>query len=580
MLRDLRFVRGVCKASSLKAGAGTAAQQWSACGSRAGRWLWLAVYALVAAMILGTGPAQAAIVTWTGGGANGNWSNTDNWLGGTAPGSTSALTSTDIALFNSGVNNWGNSSGNPVVIDSTTQNLGGINFNASAGNYFIGSTSGNALLLTSGGSIQILGTYASSNGTETINAPLVVEGTNGTYTLADNSNNQGTLVIGGGISGGAAGNTVLTLGGSMTNNNNSTYSTVSGAISNGSATTLGVAMSGPGNWTLSGANTYTGATTISGGNLQISGPNGSISHSSGITIGNNATLTLTNTGAGVPAARIGSSVGIASYGGNFNFNNNAGSGLTYSEATGAVSLAAGQFNLYMNNNQNQSGNSQTLTLGGLNPSGLGTVTFSGNGFLPDATNNMYLVSGASGSGPGSGQIIGPWATVGNGSNGNNQSDYAVYDATGHVDGGRHCQHGRIGLDQRHQRLHRERRPEPGRQRHGGGAARQRQQRQPESLPVQPADGRPVGRRQRQLADPGHQRQSEPEHRGGGQAVCHRRPAERVHLRADRGQRRPADAGQVGQQRPVPQRAQHLQRRGGAESGLIYMNNPSAWAAAC
>ena len=48
--------------------------------------------------------------------------------------------------------------------------------------------------------------------------------------------------------------------------------------------------------------------------------------------------------------------------------------------------------------------------------------------MPNATTNMYVVSGATAT-P-AGQIIGPWVTVGN--NSNQATDYAVYDSAGHV----------------------------------------------------------------------------------------------------------------------------------------------------
>jgi len=61
--------------------------------------------------------ALAASETWSGSGGNGNWSNTNNWVGGVAPGSTSSTSSADVAVFNAAIaNGWGNS-GTPVVID-------------------------------------------------------------------------------------------------------------------------------------------------------------------------------------------------------------------------------------------------------------------------------------------------------------------------------------------------------------------------------------------------------------------------------------------------------------------------------
>ncbi len=410
MWRDAGFFGGVGKARFCKT------------LSRAGRWPPLQAIAILVA--LGTGPSQAAIVAWSGGstgaGSNGNWSNIANWSGGTPPGSTTGATDADIALFNSGIaNTWGNAVGNPVVINSASQNLGGINFDAAAGSYFIGSTAGNPLLLTSGGSIQILGTFGSAN-TETINAPLVIEG--GTYTFANNSG-AGILDFGGAISGGSAVAAVLNLNGA-----NTTANTVSGIISNGSAASLGVTQNGAGAWTLTGANTYTGATTINNGTINISGAAGSINGSSGITL-DNGTLTVINAATQTGVNRIGSSASIASNGGTFNWNNASSANAVYAQTIGTIALGSGQLNVVLGTNQTGASNTQTLTLGGLTQSGAGAVAFSVPGGL-NATTNIVAVAGASGGGATSGQIIGPWATVGSGAAA--QTDYAVYTAAGQV----------------------------------------------------------------------------------------------------------------------------------------------------
>ena len=169
------------------------------------------------------GTARAADGSWDGGStANGNWATAQNWIGDpTAPGATTGTTNPDIATFNAAIaNSWG-LTGTPVVT-TLSMNIGGISFDKAAGSYFIGSTGGNAIKLSSGGAIQILNTLTATNATETINAPLAIQAAGGGYTFANNSANgtgagAGTLNIGGGITGGAAGATVLTLGGSNTN---------------------------------------------------------------------------------------------------------------------------------------------------------------------------------------------------------------------------------------------------------------------------------------------------------------------------------------------------------------------------
>jgi autotransporter-associated beta strand protein len=238
----------------------------------------LALVAITASMVVAAPSAQAATGTWTGGSTtDGNWSDSLNWLSGFVPGSTSVLNNGDTALFNSAIaapGNWGNSAVNPVVIDQSTQNIGSITFDAAAGAYFIGSTSGpNSLLLSSGGAINLGTTATSFTGTgtaETINAPLVLEpassSTAGTYSFVNNSTTASDVLnFGGGISGGTTtAGVMLTLGGANTGNN-----TISGVVSNGAAAGgVSIAVTG-GTWVLNNANTFSGTTNITAGTLNI-----------------------------------------------------------------------------------------------------------------------------------------------------------------------------------------------------------------------------------------------------------------------------------------------------------------------
>ena len=249
------------------------------------------------AALLAVQSAQAASQVWDGGSlVNGNWSTIENWVGDpAAPGDTASTTNADVTTFNAVIaNTWG-LVGTPLVIDSATQNIGGLAFDLLADNYFIGNTAGNSLLLSSGGTIQILNTLTATNAVETINAPLIIQGAGGTSTFANNSANgagagAGTLNIGGGITGAVAGATVLTLSGSNTNAN-----LISGIIGNGSATTFGITKSGLGTWGLSGANTFSGQLTVQDGTLAIASINNASSNG---TLGNSAlAVILGNTGA-------------------------------------------------------------------------------------------------------------------------------------------------------------------------------------------------------------------------------------------------------------------------------------------
>jgi len=193
--------------------------------------------------------------------------------------------------------------------------------------------------------------------------------------------------------------------------------------------------------TLQGVNTYTGATNIYGGTVQLNGDLGTINQSSSIAIAGGAALYLQNVANAIQPSvdRVKNTAPIAAYGGNIQYVNTATAGVAYTETIGAVTTNAGQFDILLNNNQTGgSGNSQTLTLGGLTHNNTSAVTFSSIA-NPDAyqtptglnaTINTIKVTGATQTA--SGRIIGAWATVGRGNT--QQKDYAVYDASGNVVG--------------------------------------------------------------------------------------------------------------------------------------------------
>ena len=254
------------------------------------------------AVCLSSNPAHAASQTWSGGSlVDGNWSTGGNW-GGSVPGSTSGTTNTDTATFKNAIaNTWGNSSSNPVVVDSSSQNIQSISFSGNAGNYFIGSTGGNAIYLTASGTILASVLTNASVVTETINAPLVMAGA---YVIKNSSTsgsgaNSGILNIGGAISSiSGATNTTLALQGTNTNLN-----TIGGNITNGTApTTVRITKSEAGTWVLSGTNSYTGATAVNAGTLLINGSNsaatGAITVSSGAILGGVGTVGSIITSAG------------------------------------------------------------------------------------------------------------------------------------------------------------------------------------------------------------------------------------------------------------------------------------------
>jgi autotransporter-associated beta strand protein len=194
----------------------------------------------------------AAPSSWTGASST-NWADSGNWSGA-VPGATAGTTNTDTATFNQ------NAPNSQLTIDAG-RNIQDINFDtANLNSLTIGMVGGNALLLTAGGTIQTTSTVTKS---QAVNAPLVLEG-NYTFTSGASSSSA-TLGFGGGITPAAmSGVTTLTLNGSNTGAN-----TISGILADNGTGQLAVSKSGSGTWILSGANTYSGSTTVSGGTLKF-----------------------------------------------------------------------------------------------------------------------------------------------------------------------------------------------------------------------------------------------------------------------------------------------------------------------
>lgn len=204
-------------------------------------------------------PSVAAPVEWNAS-AGGDFNTPANWNPASVPGPG------DTALFNIALSG--------AVTLSADASPGSISFDTNATGFALGALGGNTITTANGGAISILATLTAANQTFTLNAPLVLTPdsatTPGTFTIQNNGTSaSSTLVIAGGISSGTTTATeTLTLGGANTGNN-----LVSGDITNGTASALALVKSGAGTWTLSGANTYTGGTSIAGGTLVLSGGN-------------------------------------------------------------------------------------------------------------------------------------------------------------------------------------------------------------------------------------------------------------------------------------------------------------------
>lgn len=270
------------------------------------------------------GPLLAVPLYWDGS-ANSAFSNAENWStnagGGVNPDSL-VPGSGDVATFNATSLLTDNTA--PQIVD-----LGG-NISVSGLNY---TGQSNRMTLRGGGSNVVLsigagGIVASGSANSTSTSNPTVHTPTKVFTIGDTTANQnvaisltadqswvsnidGTVVptdgiyVRNGVSLGITGSHTLTLGGTSSS---TPLNTISGVISDGgSDRSLSISMNpGSGNtgnrWTLSGNNTYTGATTVAFGALTIGHANALGSTSSGTVVQAGAGLFFRDTVSGTMAA--------------------------------------------------------------------------------------------------------------------------------------------------------------------------------------------------------------------------------------------------------------------------------------
>jgi autotransporter-associated beta strand protein len=186
----------------------------------------------------------------------------------------SAMHTGAVRLSNTGNGYGGVTTVNGVVLEVTELDSGGSNSS-------IGNSSGVASnLVLSGGTLRFIGggnastnrlfTFDALGGTLDANAAVIFGG-------------GGSLVASG------TGNRTLSLIGSGNGTLNST-------IANPSVGATALVKNGNGTWTLGGANSYSGGTTVSGGTLLAANSSGSATGSGNVTIDSGATLTIGNGG--------------------------------------------------------------------------------------------------------------------------------------------------------------------------------------------------------------------------------------------------------------------------------------------
>ena len=144
-----------------------------------------------------------------------------------------------------------------------------------------------------GGTLRYIGSAASTSDRAFSLRGLTAAASNAIE--ADGTSSAATLTLTGGLSAGAAGSYTARLGGS-----NAGVNEYAGVITNGSGT-VGLEKAGGTTWVLSGANTYTGPTSIVAGRLSV---NNSLA-STAVTVANTATLGGSGTISGSVAVQSG-----------------------------------------------------------------------------------------------------------------------------------------------------------------------------------------------------------------------------------------------------------------------------------
>lgn len=232
-----------------------------------------------AILLLGSTVARATSASWNGA-TSSDWAVSTNWLGNPAvvPGTG------DTATFG------GLGNGNTTISLGAGVTIGSVGYQAGATSYTIGSGAvGSQVLTLNHGSFFGLTESAINN--QLVNAALVLGTTAGTGTYQFWPEGNRTLTLAGpvtGGTGGVAGTKTITVGLNGDNGNVA----FSGVIGGGSGT-IAITKTGTSTLTLSGANTFTGALTVSQGTLSIPTINNA---STAGPLGNSATpVSLTGT---------------------------------------------------------------------------------------------------------------------------------------------------------------------------------------------------------------------------------------------------------------------------------------------
>jgi autotransporter-associated beta strand protein len=297
----------------------------------------------------------------------------------------------DLATDGSDYTNVVNAGSGTVFTIASDVKTGSVGINHNLGTFLIGSGSPALQLnVTAGPNV--------ASGSPQITAPLILSGGLGGTTIINPTTAKMTFSSVTAING----NKTLQLDGTNTGNS------VTGTITDGSGSVITLLKTNTGTWTLGGANTYTGTTTIGQGTL-ILGSGGAINGSSTITVAAGATFDVSASSYSLGASQTLSGSGTVAG----NFSDSTGSQITPGGA-GAVetltfnnnlNLAAGDTNKFDFN----STTNDLIVVNGNLTNNAGSVINLGSlpaGGLANGTYTLMQVSGALGGSAGNFTITG------------------------------------------------------------------------------------------------------------------------------------------------------------------------------
>ncbi|RXK55527.1 PEP-CTERM sorting domain-containing protein [Oleiharenicola lentus] len=344
---------------------------------------------------IGNGGTGAGNIIKTGSGTL-TLSGANTYTGTTTVGSSGGASG---GTLRTGASN--NLSNNTFTVFAGTLDLNGFNDTIGALNLGGGAAGTSATVSTGAGTLTLGGnvTYTATNNPDgaTISGNLNLGSANRTFTVNNSTAADPDLTVSATITGANRNLTVNGAGNTL----------ISGDIATGSGT---LTKQAAGTLTLSGANSYTGLTTVSGGVLNIQHSSALGTTASGTTVASGAALqleggiavgaealTLSGTGIGGTGALL-NAAGANSLAGNITLNANT----TIGSAAGTLNLAGGisgntRTLTVTGDGDTTIGGAITTTTGGLIKNGAGTLTLAGSNTYTGATtvNTGTLLLGAS-----------------------------------------------------------------------------------------------------------------------------------------------------------------------------------------